>query len=140
MCASVTRIPVRLEKALKITPDKLEFSPHNRYTMYLKLEQRSQVPVSYLFQTNLESLFFVTPAEGNTDYTPEQIVKISFKSPQKIHSIKFTPRFQISWWFYEGRYTGMYYTYNLVLFPLRLLVLCAKFSLNLFLKNSENNI
>ena len=107
MCASVASSPVRLEKALRVTPDKLEFSPQNRYTVYIKLEQKSQVPVSYLFQTNLESLFFVTPAEGNTDYTPEQIVKISFKSPQRIPSIKFTPRFQVSWWFYEGRYTGM---------------------------------
>lgn len=103
MCAT----PLPIAKALKVTPDSLEFSPHNRYTVYLKLEQKSQVPVSYCFQTNLESLFFVTPSDGCTEYTPEQIVKISFKSPQKINSIKFTPRFMVSWWFYEGCYTGM---------------------------------
>lgn len=104
---SGTRAPTTIQQSLKVSHTELEFSPQNRYTVYLKLEQKSQVPVSFRFETNLEALFFVTPAEGNTDYSPEQIVKISFKSPQKISSVKFTPRFQLSWWYYEGRYTGM---------------------------------
>ncbi|KAI6648965.1 E3 ubiquitin-protein ligase COP1-like [Oopsacas minuta] len=87
MCAATSVTPLPIAKALRVTPDVFEFSPHNRYTVYLKLEQKSAV--------------------GNTDYTPEQIIKISFKSPQKINSIKFTPRFMVSWWFYEGCYTGM---------------------------------